>query len=104
MTEAGGKSLGEEFLTRLQREPNLVRALKLTKTYERRLVEALKDPKMRAYLEDGVNTVIGLGVVPEGYEPDEAFLLQASAVINGRLGDKARWDAKNPGKPFEGYS
>ena len=105
MTGGTKGNLGSEFLTRLKTDKDLVRALKLGKTYEARLAEALADAKMAKYLEDGLNTIFGVGVpndLPEGVGPDDALLLSAAAVIKGGLVEKARWDARNPGKPFPG--
>jgi len=95
------------FLSRLERDQELVRRLKLGKTYEKRLASALKDPQMRAYLETGLKAIANVSIlltdIPEEITPIEAVLNAASAVIKGRLVEKAMWVAKNPGKPFPGY-
>ncbi|GEM_PF-5193279 len=107
MTEEKKDTAVTEFLAELERDPKLLKKLKLGRTYEKRLADALADAQMRAYLEDGLNTIAGLNIVlteiPEGMMPQEAVLLAASAVIKGRLVEKAMWDAKNPGKPFSEY-
>lgn len=103
------KTAVQEFLGQLETDAKLVRRLKLGKTYEARLASALKDPKMRAYIEGVLNVLPGLNTpleakdLPEGMLPLEAVQQSAGGVIKGLLVEKAMWEAKNPGKQFPGY-
>lgn len=83
-----------KFLSRLESEPALAKALNLTPTYTKRFAAALQDPDMRWYLE------VSLTSLNVNWSSDAEAVPAAAVEINRRLVEKAKWDAKNPGRPF----
>ncbi|MBI3097929.1 MAG: hypothetical protein HYY93_06725 [Planctomycetes bacterium] len=94
MVGDGKSSNGETLLSRLDVSPELIRSLKLGKTYEVRLRSALLDRNQRAYLADGLDPVLA------SPESGELELLGAAAIIKQTLVEIARWKATHPDKPF----